>query len=83
MNDPKLTAADIDNLGQAILTLTEELWVLKDRQRVLEDILNKAGIADTADIDRHRPDADLTEALQAERQQLINNILSALQGTTK
>jgi len=83
MNDPKLNATDIDSLGQAILTLTQELWVLKDRQRILEAVLEESGVIDSKVIDKHQPDMALTEMLQAERQQLVDNILSALQSPTK
>ncbi len=78
MNDPKLNIEDIDNLSQAILTLTQELWVVKDRQRVLEAALQRAGVIDPTDIDQYQPDPALTGLLETERQQLIENILSSL-----
>ena len=78
MKDVKLNPEDVDNLGQAILSLTEELWVLKDRQRVLEATLEKAGVVDKGAVDQHQPDQTLTDLLQQERQQLVENVLSAL-----
>ena len=30
---------DIDKVGQAVLTLAKELWVIKDRQVLLEEVL--------------------------------------------
>ena len=78
MNDPKLNTEDVDQLGQAILSLTEELWVLKDRQRVLEDLLSKAGIVTSTAIDQHEPDAELTRTLAADREALVSHVLGAL-----
>lgn len=80
MKDPKLKTEDIDKLGQAILSLTEELWVVKDRQRILEDLLDKAGIVPGATLDQHQPDAKLARQLASDRQQLVNNVIGALRG---
>ena len=72
-----LPDARIDDLGEAILALTREIWVLTDRQAVLEAVLGRAGI-DVAAIDTYQPDADMTARLADKRQQLIDNILVAL-----
>jgi hypothetical protein len=78
MTDPKLTTDDIDNLGQAILTLTEELWIMKDRQKILEAALSDAGIIAPQALDRFEPDGELAESLRADRQQLVERVLSVL-----
>ncbi|WP_174284805.1 hypothetical protein [Sphingomonas bacterium] len=72
-----LPESRIDDLGEAILALTREIWVLTDRQAVLEAVLGQAGI-DTGSIDRYQPDAAMTARLADRRQQLIDNILFAL-----
>ena len=63
----------------ALLTLTQELWVLKDRQRILEALLEDNGIVVADAIDAYQPDPALTERLGEERRQLIDAVLSALQ----
>jgi len=78
MTDETLNDGDVGRLGQALITLTKEVWVLRDRQRVLEAALEAAGVLDRAVIDAHTPDAKLAESLAQERQQLIDNILQAL-----
>ena len=35
-----LVETDIDKIGQAILTLTKEIWTLADRQIITENILD-------------------------------------------
>lgn len=67
----------IDDLGEAIIALTREIWVLKDRQAVLEAVLAEEGIA-VERIEHYHPDAAMTESLRAGRQQLIDNVLTAL-----
>lgn len=72
-----LTEHRIDDLGEAIIALTREIWVLKDRQAVLEAVLAEEGIA-VDRIDPYQPDAAMTERLHSARQQLIDNVLTAL-----
>lgn len=74
-----LKPEDLDRLGQAIMTLTQELWVTKDRQRVLEALLEEAGIVAPGAIDRHAPDTALSEQLDTERRRLIDAVLGTLQ----
>jgi hypothetical protein len=47
----------IDNLLDAFLELSAELWTVKDRADVLETVLAAKGIDVTGAIEAHRPDA--------------------------
>jgi len=78
MTDRVLDETDIDRLGQAIITLTRELWVVKDRQRILEAALADAGILDSIALDTYEPDESLEAELKVERQKLIDEIIKAL-----
>lgn len=77
-----LSPADLDQLGQALITLTKELWVLKDRQLILEAALADAGIVAKEVVDRYQPDEMLNERLRAERQRLIDTIIDVLTADT-
>ncbi len=72
-----LAPSRIDDLGEAIIALTRELWVVSDRQIVLEAVLADAGIP-VDRIDRYQPDAALAAKLSARRQQLLDTILESL-----
>ena len=43
VNRRMLTVDQIDDLGEAILSLTREIWVLTDRVHVLEAVLESLG----------------------------------------
>ena len=79
MSDLNLKPEDLDRLGQAVLTLTKELWVMKDRVKVLEVALSEAGVIASDAVDTFQPDTALTAALSQERAQLIKNVLAALE----
>jgi hypothetical protein len=72
-----LPASRIDDLGEAIIALTREIWVLTDRQAVLEAVLSEQGV-DMTRIATYQPDAEMADRLAAQRQQLIDNVLVAL-----
>ena len=78
MSDEVLRAEDLDRLGQAVLTLTKELWVLRERQRILEAALADAGVLAADLLDTYQPSAELKDALREERRQLIDTVLDTL-----
>ncbi len=78
MTNQVLHETDIDRLGQALVTLMQELWVVKDRQRVLEAALADAGVLDSVAVDSYQPDTALAAELQTERQHLIDGIIETL-----
>ena len=79
MKTTNLQPEDIDRLAEALITLTKELWVVKDRMHVLETILAEAKLLDPDALSSYQPGPELTEALSQERSQLINNVLGALE----
>jgi hypothetical protein len=72
-----LDSSRIDDLGEAIIALTRELWVLSDRQAVLEAVLGEAGLP-IEQVDRFQPDEAMLALLAARRQVLLDNVLTAL-----
>lgn len=82
MPDSNLRPEDIDQLGKALLTLGSELWVVKDRVRVLEAALVNAGLLSADAVNKLQPDAALQKELTTERARLIDAVLAALAPTS-
>ena len=78
MNEPDIKEVDATCLGQALLTLAREVWVLRDRQRILEAVLEDKGLLEEALLDQYQPDEKLAAALREERQQYLDNLVNAL-----
>jgi len=78
MSDRVLKVEDVDRVGQALLTLTMEVWVLRDRQRILEAALEKAGVLSAGAIDTYEPSDELKTSLRDERHRLIDSMLDTL-----
>ena len=74
-----LQPTDLDRLGKALLTLAQELWVVKDRQRILEAALAEQGITTSELLDGWEPDAALSATLENDRAALIDSLLKALE----
>ena len=75
-----LKPEDIDKLGAALLTLAKELWVVKDRQMLLEEVLKRHDLDVGAEIDRLKPDGVLEARLAAERETLVKKVLAEITG---
>ena len=78
MSELNLRPEDIDRLGQALLTLTGELWIVKDRLRVLEAVLQESGIVVPEAVDQFEPGEALQSELATDRTALIERILDTL-----
>lgn len=78
-----LPETSVDRLGLAIVALTRELWIVKDRQLVLEAILAKHGIDAKSEIEAFVPDAAISAELEASGSDLINHIIDALSDSEK
>ncbi len=74
----KLAPERLDDLGNALLLLARELWVTKDRQRVLEALLEANGIVGPGAVADHQPDTALAASLEAERQMFARALIDAL-----
>jgi hypothetical protein len=70
----------VDDLGDAVLALARELWVVTDRLRCLEAVLEKRGLDVTAELAAFEPDAALQAELDGMRDRLIGGVVKALGG---
>ena len=69
-------------LFQVLMNTLQELWVLKDRQMILERVLEDNDINVAEAVERLQPDADLAAELDAERRRFIDTVLEPLQGNS-
>jgi hypothetical protein len=58
----------------ALLTLARELWVLRDRQRVLEELLAARGVVAPGEADAWQPDEARQAAIDAECQAFVQRL---------
>lgn len=77
-NDPA-----IDRLLGMIMTLSAEVWVLSDRMKSIEHLLDSKGVITRADIDAYQPDASTAQALAEDRSSfsraLMDHVISRQQ----
>ena len=75
-----LKDTDLNGVGQAVITLTKEIWVLIDRLHIMEAVMAENGEDISEQVRTYQPDAELQSKLKAENQALIERVLSALTG---
>lgn len=73
-----LGSARLDDLARMITELASELWILKDRNTVLEKLLAEAGVVAPETIDGYQPDAETAATLAAERSAFAARIFGAV-----
>lgn len=70
-----LQAEDLDTLARQNIQLMAELWIVKDRLAMLEDMLEKQGLIDRTTFETTEPDEALSEELEAQRVAYIKRII--------
>lgn len=73
-----LQPGQIDDVANALLVLARELWVVKDRQRVLEALLAENNILVPGAVADHQPGPALAAELETERTRYTNALMGAL-----
>lgn len=72
----------IDNLMAVTLELGSEVWVLRERLRVMEQLLSQHGKVTTDMIEAHQPTADELARSKADRDAFVNRVYAAFARTT-
>lgn len=67
------------DLGEALLSVSQELWVTKDRLRIIEQLLIEQKVLDADDIKKYQPDEQLSEEMKTERARYLQSILRSFQ----
>jgi hypothetical protein len=62
----------------ALLTMARELWVLKDRQRVLEELLAAKGVVAPGEADAWQPDPGRQAAIDGECQAFVQRLVAEI-----
>ena len=74
-----LDERSIDNLMAMVMTLTQEISVLRDRLDTIEHLLDEKETISSNDIDSFEPSDDLVEQRKERRQLLIKRVLLPIQ----
>lgn len=75
-----LNETDAAGLAEALLTLTQELWILTDRQMILEVVLARHGLDISEEIESFEPDEALQAKLNEKCQLISRRIVNAMAG---
>ena len=78
-----LPAPIMDDLLTITMQLGAELWVVKDRLRVLEEVLEESGIDAQKRIDEYRPSPERRQEIIKLRDAFVEQIFGALRDRAK
>jgi hypothetical protein len=71
LDDPRL-----DKMLGAIVELTAQLYLARDRQRVLERLLIDKGVLTERELDFYKPDEAFEAKTAQDREELLNAVIS-------
>ncbi len=72
-----LSSAELDSLARMHTEMMAELWILRDRVLVLEQLLTDSGVLKPEQVDQYAPGPDLTLKLNADRDRMVARIVGA------
>lgn len=68
----------LDDIARMLTEVASELWILKDRNMVLEALLAEAGVTTPAAVESYQPDAETAQRIAAERNAFTGRIFGAV-----
>ena len=69
-----------DRVLAMLMALSAEVWILNDRLKTIEALLDKQGVISRDDLENYVPDAESSESIAAERQAFVRNLMEPLLG---
>lgn len=77
MTTPYLTTDNVDDLGRMTLALLSELWIVRDRMAVMEQLMIERGALTAGEIDDYVPGVDLSATLDVLRTRMATAVVGA------
>jgi hypothetical protein len=72
-----LSEQNVDDLGRMLMALLSEVWIMRDRMAITEELLfQKTGIG-SDEIDNFLPAPDFAAKLEALRNRVVANVVGA------
>jgi len=71
LDDPRM-----DRMVRALIELTAQLYISRDRERALEALLVEKGVLTAGELDHYKGDAELDQQLGKEREALIEAVIT-------
>jgi hypothetical protein len=75
-----LQRGTIEDVARMVESLAEEVWILKDRQLLLEQLLIDNGQMTLGEIETYEPGQELSDRLAKDRQRLIRKVFTPTSG---
>lgn len=78
---PYLESRQVDDLMRINSELLAELWVLRDRVTILEQLLADKNVVERKAIDAYQPTGALADELKRERDAMVRRVMGAPHAT--
>ena len=72
-----LNEENVDDLGRMLIAMLSEMWILRDRIGVLEELLVQKGVFASAAVESFEWSPEKTEQMEALRDRMVAAVLGA------
>ena len=72
-----LSSSELDSLGRMHAEMMSELWVLRDRVLVLEQLLTESGVLQADQVDQYSPGTEFAAKLKGDADRMVARIVGA------
>jgi len=73
-----LKAEDVNGLGLAVMALSRELWVVKDRLKTLESYMESKGMLPPVAIDTHQLNEQQSSEMQRDLDRFVDGLAAQM-----
>jgi|GEM_PF-959904 len=78
MSDGYIGGERLDELARLCVGLLKEIWLLRDRQLVLERMLERTGAIARSEIERNEPDAQAEAEIRMEVDRMMRRVFDGV-----
>lgn len=77
MSNVYLNEDNVDDLGRMLVAMLSEMWILRDRVGILEELLTQGGTIAAGAVDGFEWSAEKTAEMEAIRDRMVGAVLGA------
>jgi hypothetical protein len=77
VTDAQLDAGNVDDLGRTLMALVSEVWILRDRMLVMEQLLQERAGISAEEIDDYAGNAAFKAGVERQRDRFVANVIGA------
>lgn len=73
-----LDDTSVDGLARIVTELASEVWILRDRNMVLEQLLTQSGVLEPGAVSRFQPEGEFNDTVRTEGRDFVRRVFGSV-----